>query len=64
MRTPASMTSRAKTASLKNHRRTTRESRGGPRVRFLGADTVRASSDHTLVRVIRGGYFRLSHITD
>ena len=35
LRTPASMISRAKTASSKNHRRTGRESRGGPRVRFL-----------------------------
>ncbi len=62
MRTPASMISRAKSGSLKNHRRTGRESRGGPRVRFLGADTGRARSDHTLVGVMRGGYFRLSHI--
>src|SRR5215216_2090551 len=45
LRTPASVTSRAKTGSLKNHRRTGRESRGGPRVHFLGADTGRPSSD-------------------
>jgi hypothetical protein len=62
LRTPASMISGAKTASLKNYRRTGRGSRGRPRVRFLGEDTVRARSDHTLVGVMRGGYFRLSHM--
>jgi hypothetical protein len=63
LRTPASMISRAETASLKSHRRAGRESKGGPGVRFLGADTGRASSDHTLVGVMWGGYFRLNHIT-
>ena len=51
--TPASMTLRATTASLKNHRRTGRESRGGPRVRFLGADTGRTSSDCSRIEPLR-----------
>ena len=52
LRTPASMISRAKTASS-NHRRTGRESRGGPHVRFLGAATGRTSSDCGRIESLR-----------
>jgi hypothetical protein len=49
---------------LKNHRRTGRESRGGPRVRFLGADTGRPSSDCSRIGTVTlGGSFRLIQMT-
>jgi hypothetical protein len=53
LRIPASMISRAKTASLKNHRRTGRESRGGPCVRSKKAHTGRPSSDCSRIEPLR-----------
>ncbi len=43
------MSSRAKSARS-NHRRTGRESRGGPRVRFLGEDTGTVVSDSSRIK--------------